>query len=111
MTFSALEAAVARFSYREGWRFSVHLDEFLGPYLRIIAPVANGYDPRKRVDLGIDCRLPPGALRSAEGLKEWLLWRLIEVEVHECREFLRYDGELVSDPHAELRSTCRSQPW
>jgi len=97
----ALEHEIRKFTYRPGWTFSLYEDEFLGPMLYIVAPVSDGYNPGSTVDLGIRSRLPPDVLDDPGQLGRWLLWRLIEVEIHEAREMLRYEGELVSDPHAE----------
>lgn len=99
---SVLEREIAKFTYRPGWTFSVIHDQFLGPTLRIIAPVQDGYDPSRTIDLGINSRIPPNVLEDPRQLGTWLLWRLTEVEIHECREMLRYDGKLVSDPHQGL---------
>lgn len=96
---AALAAEIAQFSYRPGWQFSLCYDEFLGPMLRIIAPVQDGYNPGSTIDLGINSRLPPDVCEDHTRLGRWLLHRLCEVEVHECREMLRRGAHLVSDPH------------
>ncbi len=34
-------------------------------------------------------------------MDEWLDWRLRRIAIHEHMEWLRRDGELLNDPHAE----------
>jgi hypothetical protein len=100
MSPADLEAAFSRFAFWPGWEFSVYLDKHLGPMVFIKAAVPDGYDFSRVADLGIRSRIPPGTMRGPRELGEWLLWRLEEVFIHEVREGLRYDGELVDDPHA-----------
>lgn len=102
MTTGDLSREIAEFTYRPGWRLSVYEDAHLGPMLRIVASVPDGYHPEQVTDLGISSRIPPCARLGPRRFGEWLLWRLEETEIHECREFLRYRGELVSDPHKDV---------
>jgi hypothetical protein len=96
----AVAAEIARFTYRPGWTFTVYHDLWLGPMLFIVAPVTDGYNPGATIDLGIKTRIPTHVLRDPEAWAgEWLLWRLTEAEIHEAREMLRRDGQLVDDPH------------
>lgn len=99
LSVASIEQILAEVSYRPGWTFSVFETEFEGPHVRIEAPVVNGYRDGETVDLGINSPLPPFA--SEAELLRWLSWRLRRIEAHESREFLRYRGELVSDPHIE----------
>lgn len=89
---------LASVTYRPGWSFGLIRDPHEGLQVRIVARgVPNSYRPDETIDLGITSWLPPQ--RTAEDLLDWLLWRLQRIESHECREWLRHDGELVSDPH------------
>jgi hypothetical protein len=88
------------FTFWPGWRFRPYLDDHLGLMLWIIGTVPDRDDPGEAVDLGIRVRVPPHALDSPEEFGRWLLWRLEEAWIHEAREGLRYQGRLVSDPHA-----------
>lgn len=98
----AVADEIARFTYRPGWTLTTYHDIWLGPMLLITATVPDGYNPGSTIDLGIKSRIPPHVLRDPQAnAGEWLLWRLIEVEVHEAREMLRRDGRLVADPHPE----------
>lgn len=86
-------------SYRPDWKFSIYEDEYEGPHIRIEAPVVNGYNPSETMVIGVNSPLPPFA--TEEELLRWLSWRLRRIESHESREFLRYKGQQVSDPHKE----------
>jgi hypothetical protein len=67
------------------------------------------YDLRFRRDEDIDVA---GPLASVQGIyaiphyidreefRRWLIHQLQLLEEHELREWLRYDGELIDDPHA-----------
>jgi hypothetical protein len=93
-----IRAHLGRITYRPGWTFEAYEDEHEGYKLRILAPVENSYRPGETVDLGIDSFLPP--LETTHELETWLAWRLRRIESHESREWLRRDGQLISDPHA-----------
>jgi hypothetical protein len=96
-----LDEVVSHLTYWPGWSFSVFLDDHLGPMLRIVTRQPDREDPQgKTVDLGINARIPPHAIAGRRTFCEWVLWRLEEAAIHEVREGLRYDGQLVSDPHA-----------
>jgi hypothetical protein len=41
--------------------------------------------------------MPP--IPSVDYLKIWITWRLGQIESHESREWLRYDGSVIYDPH------------
>jgi hypothetical protein len=95
------EAFLSRFTFWPGWEFEPYFDKHLGLMVFIKATVPDAYNPGETVDLGIRSRVPPSAMRSKDALGEWLLWRLEEAFIHEVREGLRFDGELVDDPHAD----------
>jgi hypothetical protein len=98
LTAEELAAELARFAYRPGWRLSVFVHPWEGPFLRIRASVVNAYDPTAdQVELRINSPIPP--MRDAEAFAHWLLWRLGMVELHEAREFLHRDGKPFVDPH------------
>jgi hypothetical protein len=41
--------------------------------------------------------MPP--IPSVDYLAAWVQWRLIQIESHEAREWLRVDGAIVFEPH------------
>lgn len=88
---------VARFTYRPGWHLSTFVDPFEGVVFRVVADVVNAYSPTKTVELRINSRMPP--MPSADYVAQWILWRVSMIELHEAREYLRRDGEMIFDPH------------
>lgn len=99
MSTEEIRAEVARVSYRPGWTFTVEERGFEDPWLRIVAPVPNAYDPAQTIDLGIDSPLPPMA--DTDQLHSWLIWRICRIETHEAREFFKIDGFVQFDPHRQ----------
>jgi hypothetical protein len=97
LTLEQLQAEIKRYTYRSGWAMSVFGDPFEGPCFYLEADVRDAYDPGKTVPLRIRAVIPPIPTREYFG--EWLQKRLIEVEIHECREYLRRDGKILYDPH------------
>jgi len=101
LTTEQLAHELDRINYRPGWTLTVHTDVHQGPTLRIVATVQDGYNPDALIDLGIDARIPD-IITTVELFHRWLLWRVLEVESHECREYFRLDGELYRNPHDPL---------
>lgn len=99
MTVAEIADVVSRVTYRPGWRFTVAEPRFEGPRLLIEAQVPNSYKPAETVDLRIESPIPFMANEGA--FVDWLLWRLLRVESHECREWFRLDGEAIFNPHGE----------
>lgn len=100
LSYTELQNALDRVTYRPGWEFKVYPHKFEGHRLVILARhVEDSYQPGKFLDLGIRSPLPP--MRDEEALYEWLAWRLGIIENHEMREWLKVDGKPHFDPHAE----------
>lgn len=94
-----LRQVFAEFTYRPGWTFTVVEDRFEGLHLHIDYTMENSYRPEEPFTANVISPLPP--MRDVEAVKDWLLWRLCRIEVHEACEWLRFDGELIRDPHRE----------
>lgn len=92
-----ITALVARMSYRPGWELSVFIDPWEGPVFRVVAEIDNAYRPGETVELRINSRIPP--CRDEDALIEWIMWRLLQIESHEAREFYRLDNAMIYDPH------------
>lgn len=99
LTPAQLRVILSNISYRPNWEFSLIEGDPEGPKLRILATVENSYQPGKMLDLGISTYIPP--CRDEQAFLDFLAYRLGRVEIHEAREWLRYKGELVDDPHKE----------
>jgi hypothetical protein len=98
-TSDRLATELTWYSYRPGWALTVFDHPWDGPTLRVVARVEDSYRPGSMIDLGIDSLIPP--MFSSEQFETWLAWRLIRVESHECREWLKKDGKPVFNPHPE----------
>lgn len=98
LPFADLVAMAREMRWRPGWHLSVFMDPHEGPKLRAVGSEPDGYHPGQVIALGISARIP-SLVRTEADFLEWVLWRLLEVDAHECREMFRYRGELVRDPH------------
>lgn len=96
-----LAEEIAKFSYRPGWLIEYFEDPSEGHcvYITMRLPDANDPTGQTMTSLRVRSNLPPIRREDREYLKIWVWWRLDLIERHECREFLRYNGERVSDPH------------
>jgi hypothetical protein len=85
---------VADLDYKPGWEFRVEENNLI-----IIAQVLHSltFEPVKfRVR-----RIIPRVVRDDEKMfLSWWFDMIHEAEFHELREFARYKGELLDDPHA-----------
>lgn len=99
LTPAHVEAVFEEFTYLPGWRFVLQHDPHEGLFVRIQATVENSYQPGKTTDLDIISPLP--FFRTERDVELWLSWRLARIATHESREFLKRNGKVVSDPHAE----------
>lgn len=91
-----LASRIARYSYKPGWRVDL--------CLRVRATVPDSRNPGQTTPIESKVDLPEGIGGwTDEALDGWLEKRLIFVETHEVREWLRRDGVLVNDPHGEAK--------
>jgi hypothetical protein len=97
LTCDELAAELKRFEYKPGWDLSIFTDVWEGPVFRVTTYVPDAYHPENNVQLRINSRIPPMA--SAREFRHFVLWRLDQIERHECREWLRFDGKPLYDPH------------
>lgn len=96
LTLEELQDEIEEYTYRPGWELSVFADPWEGPCLYVKATVENAYQ-KEPLEIRVRSLIPP--IPDAEYFGHWLLWRLIQIENHEAREFLRYGGEPLFDPH------------
>jgi hypothetical protein len=87
---------ISRLSYKPGWSFTY--EHHNRATLVIHATVQHS----KTLDIvRFDIRrvIPGVASASTKAFLSWWEDMLVEAEIHEAREFARYDGQLVDDPH------------
>lgn len=99
LTTQQLAEHLNSISYKDGWNFHVYDGAFEGQHLVITAKLPDAFKPGESIALDIHSMLPP--MPSYEYFERWLLWRLARIEVHECREFLRRNGKVIFNPHAD----------
>lgn len=97
LSFYSLKEAIAKFSYKPGWTFTVYEDPYEGSHIQIAVSTPDAFHPEQDVVLDIHSPLPP--MFDDRQLKAWMLWRLLRIETHECREWLRFKGEQIINPH------------
>ena len=97
LTYEQLADCIAQVQYKPDWTISVFNDPYEGPCLYLTADVVDGYDHTKTVPLRIRSNIPH--CTTPGDFYRWLQWRLIQVEIHEAREYFHVDGEPWSDPH------------
>jgi len=97
LNLSEYDLILNEVGYKPEWTISVFEDPYEGPCLYLTADVVDGYDHSKTVPLRIRSNIPPH--RNREEFLIWLQWRLIQIEIHECREYFHVNGKPWSDPH------------
>lgn len=100
LSHHAIEAIVARVTYKPGWSLVIRDLPVQGTYLSVYAELENSYQPGTTVPLRIHSPVPPVA--DADAFLTWLAWRLRMIEVHELLEWLKIDDKPWIDPHAAL---------
>jgi hypothetical protein len=93
----SMEEVIWDCTYKPGWSFDYEPGEF--PMLLIHARVENSRAPG-HIEFTVK-RLVPDTLRggSASAIANWVKLMVTEAEVHEVREFFKYKGVVVDDPH------------
>ena len=84
------------------WKVKVFDDPHEGPAIYFVADVRDSYQPTETVELRILSYLSPNDRRSIEAFKQYVLWRVKRIAVHEVGEGLKFSGELVWNPHEPL---------
>ncbi len=89
---------ISRLKYKPDWTF-FHVRDEWGQWLQIQAKVicSRTYEPVLFTFNRLIPELPDEKL-----FLSWVKSVLKEAELHELREFLRFDGVLVDDPHAAV---------
>jgi len=120
---SWLEEELARYTYKPGWKLTiVGADHFISgdlfenmfawTHLEIRYETIDSYHPERTIPIGARLIVPPYVAyeKDANAFRRWLEHNLDEMERHERREWLRYDGELVNDPHKVTKAKTAAAP-
>lgn len=90
--------AVSGLSYKPGWRFNLEYGSGGRYWLCITAAVLHS-QTLQPVTFEVKRIIPRIALDDLVAFLSWWEDILAETEFHELREFARYKGELIDDPH------------
>lgn len=106
LTFAEAVEIVAKVQYKPGWRFHVSsYQSYPAPicYLQIIFTAP---DVRTGIPGNIAGIVWPfhAELYDEKQLLGLALQAVLHCEDHEAREFFRYDGKQIYDPHAEPKA-------
>lgn len=96
MDWVSVNKMVAVLSYKPGWTFTVEHG-----WLCFTAEVIHSVTLQP-VRFNVQRLIPRVALKDADTFLSWWMDILMEAEMHEIREFARYKGELVDDPHKTI---------
>lgn len=86
---------ISKITYKPGWSFH-HVSDEWGHSLKIMATVPHSETLEPTTFQFV--RIIPWMEDEVMFLR-WFKAILMEAEIHELREFLRFDGQLVDDPH------------
>lgn len=97
MSLVDLQKTIQHVSFFPGVDFKIEEDPYEGFVLIITATVPDSSNPDEKITLRILTYIPP--VDDVEGFMRWLTWRLARIASHEVREWLKFDGVRVFDPH------------
>lgn len=102
LTTDQIRALLERITYKDGWDFYYYRGKFEGPHLVISFLTEDSFNPgADRIKLDVHTFLSPNDIASEDAFLTYLAHRLARLEIHEMREFLKIDGKVVFNPHAE----------
>lgn len=103
-----LRDQLARYTYRPGWTLTLATEPMgvygqYDPYLLVEWVDRDSRNPDRIIRLKYTTVIPAiiAVQRHDHIFAEWLAQALIQVETHESREWLRRDGQIYNDPHAQ----------
>lgn len=99
MTYYETKAALAKVTYKPGWKFAI-VDHGVNSFaLAISFEQIDTYNPDRTIKVGFHEPIYRGALVSIEAFQHWIITLIDKIERHEAREWFRYDGVMIFDPH------------
>jgi hypothetical protein len=104
-----LQQQLNRYAYKPSWVW--RLDEGTPSlwnarfYVCIEFSAMDAWNPPKVIQLKSVVPVPPWIPECRDPImfKRWFQTAIFETELHESREWLRLDGQLVDDPHKDDR--------
>lgn len=112
LNIERLQYEISLYRWRPGVLMRVFDDPHEGPTLILNWTTTDFRHPETTTDLGIRSRIPTCLIHTTDDFQVWLLWRLLEIDAHECREALVYRDKIVRDPHDPLEpATPQAPQW
>jgi hypothetical protein len=94
------EKIISKLTYKPGWEFGLgHRAGYDTLVIHATVPHSVTLEP---VTFSIKRVIPKMIILDQEQFLSWVEDMLAEAEIHEMREFFRYDGVLVDDPHKTI---------
>lgn len=93
------EEIIGKLAYKPGWDFTP--ERKAGRDTLVIGATVQHSETLDMVRFRIR-RIIPEIIDTQERFLSWVEDELAEAEIHELREFFRYDGKLVDDPHESM---------
>lgn len=90
---------VGDLKYKPGWKFTLNYRSTGRHSLWVTAKVQHS-TTLEWVTFDFERMIPKTVQNDLAGFLTWIEDITLEAEFHELREFLRYKGELVNNPHA-----------
>lgn len=99
-----MQRELTRYTYRPGWKMTITAGHMpTGPAMLVVRYEAlDSRDPTRVHQFRAHRSIGPyGPDSDPDKFARELQHRLFDLEQHESREWLRRDGELLDDPHAD----------
>lgn len=109
----AVQAELARWTYRPGWTFELKpepVGRVYGAVLIIRYEAPDSRTPGVVTTIQSRTLVDPILLQDMIFFGKWLQHEIFNVERHESREWLRRDGHLYDDPHANAKRVSNDDP-
>lgn len=107
--FNRLEAELARWTYKPGWTFELERppphDSFAVGSIVVRYQALDSRGSGETIPIVVRWAVDVYLLQDEheQVFQRWLQARVLDAERHESREWLRRDGGIFDDPHAERR--------
>lgn len=103
LTVKRLQEELARWTYKPGWEMRIVADPspWVSAMLIVRFHAPDSRDPSRTIPVEAREVVDMGVIEGYVPFGVWLSSRLLRMEHHESREWLKRDGEIYDDPHRE----------
>jgi len=114
-----LDLLLSRITYKNGWKFETQIAYVgSGPWngdvvLYISRPEPDATDPRKTTMIAVAQSITKFEIDSMTDRQviEWIFRNVAEAEMHEVREWLKFDGATIENPHPPPVTVMTEAMW